>query len=421
MPDGIVITGAHCLIDGGFEEATVVVSGGRIAEIRADAGRPDRGALWLDGRGLILAPAIVDVHGDAFERQVMPRPGVFVPLDAALIETDRQLAANGIATAYHAVTLSWEPGLRGLDRAREILRALRRLAPDLCVENRVQLRWETFAFEALDLIAEALAGPLLPSIAFNDHVSMMMLDPSVPVQRRPFEQAPDYPVMDLADPKAAPGFAAQAKRSGLSTAEYVAMLGGVWTRRAEVPDMIGRVAAMGRAAGAPMLSHDDAQAETRRFYRALGVGVSEFPMSPEAARAARLGGDTIIFGAPNAMRGGSHLGSPGAGDMIAEGLCDALASDYYYPALPAALAKLEAERRAPRAALWALVSEAPARAMGLGDRGRLAAGLRADLVLMDWPPDRQPVMRATIAGGRLAWLAHPADGRMLIRDAGACA
>ena len=58
---------------------------------------------------------MVDIHGDAFERQIMPRPGVPFPLDVALLDSDRQMAANGITTAYHAVTWSWEPGLRGRD------------------------------------------------------------------------------------------------------------------------------------------------------------------------------------------------------------------------------------------------------------------------------------------------------------------
>ena len=88
-------------------ETTVTMSDGKVVEI----GGPAVDEV-IDARGLILAPALVDVHGDAFERQVMPRPGVYFPMETALLETDRQLAANGIATAYHAVTLGWEPGLR---------------------------------------------------------------------------------------------------------------------------------------------------------------------------------------------------------------------------------------------------------------------------------------------------------------------
>ena len=89
-----------------------------------------------------------------------------------------------------------------------------------------------------------------------------------------------------------------------------------------------------------MLSHDDTQHETRDFYRALGARVAEFPMRTPVAARARASGDSIIFGAPNVVRGGSHIGSPSAADMIEDGLCDALASDYYYPAMLASVARL---------------------------------------------------------------------------------
>ncbi|MEO0389187.1 MAG: phosphonate metabolism protein PhnM, partial [Pseudomonadota bacterium] len=148
----VAIIGAEVVLPDGIETTDVVVAEGRIQSV----GTSDRAERVIDGRGLLLAPALVDIHGDAFERQIMPRPRVFFPMEAAVLETDRQLAANGIATAYHAVTLSWEPGLRSVDRGRELLAALTRLRHRLTVENRVQLRWETFAFEAIDLIEESL-------------------------------------------------------------------------------------------------------------------------------------------------------------------------------------------------------------------------------------------------------------------------
>ena len=397
------IRGAMVMLPDALEEADVVVADGLVASVGQGAAADAE----VDGRGLILAPALIDVHGDAFERQVMPRAGVFPPLDVALLDTDRQLAANGIATAYHAVTLSWEPGLRSVDRGAGILRALTRLAPRLLVENRVQLRWETFGFEAEDLIAEALEGPLLPAIAFNDHTSMTMRAFDVAIQDRAFELSPDFTVAALDDDRMRQRTAKKAERAGMPEDAYRALLGRIWERRDGVDAAIRRVAAMGRAAGAPMLSHDDTRARTRAYYRDLGARVAEFPMVPEAAEAARAGGDAIVFGAPNAMRGGSHIGSLGAGDMVEAGLCDALASDYFYPAMHAALARLDAERRAPRPALWSLASRGPAAALGLHDRGRIAPGLRADLVLLDWPTGGAPAIQATWVAGREAYRARP--------------
>ena len=397
----IKIQGARAILADDVVETDLLVAEGRIAEIGGTA----PGETVIDARGLMLAPALVDVHGDAFERQVMPRPSVFFPLEAALLETDRQLAGNGIATAYHALTLSWEPGLRSVERGAAFIDALAALAPRLTVENRVQLRWETFAFEAEALIERALAGPVPTSVAFNDHTSISMRDRGVALQERLFEHNPAFAAADPAAPGFAAYHASTARRAGLEPEAYAARLVSIWERRAEVPEAIARIAALGRARDVPMLSHDDTQDETRAFYRGLGARIAEFPMRKAVAETARQAGDAIVFGAPNVLRGGSHIGSPSAADMVEAGLCDILASDYFYPAMLAAVARLHDERRAALPALWSLVSAGPAAASGLTDRGMLAPGKRADLVLVDWPEGAVPAVKLTLSAGRTAYRA----------------
>lgn len=398
----LTFEGATVYLPNEIAETTVTIDEGVIAEV----GGTPQGEI-IDARGLILAPALVDVHGDAFERQLMPRAGVYFPTEAAVIDTDRQLASNGIATAYHAITLSWEPGLREVSRGRGLMQTICDLAPRLMVENRVQLRWETFAFEAIPVIEWALKGPLLPSIAFNDHTSMTMRAYGVSVQDRAFELSPDFSIASLDDDRMKKRTASQAHRAGLSQDEYIKMLSQTWDNRSNVPTAIAKVAEMGRKAGVPMLSHDDTRAETRTYFQNLGANVAEFPMSMEAVSAAKTNGNPIIFGAPNAARGGSHIGSLGAGDMVEAGMCDALASDYFYPAMLAAVAKLDNESRADRSTLWSLVSSGPARAMGLNDRGDIAPGKRADLVLIDWPKNHTPSIQGTWVAGRAAYRGIP--------------
>jgi len=400
-PSAVIFQGARLLLADRLVPASLRIEHGRISGIDTAAD----GAMPVDASGMILAPALVDIHGDAFERQMMPRPGVDFPLQAALLETDRQLAANGIATAYHALTLSWEPGLRSVATGQAVVAGLAALAPRLTVENRLQLRWETFCFEALPLIEQVLAGPLAPSIAFNDHTTMALLHPDVPLQNRPFDHDPAFPVVDLGSPGFAAKMAERAKRSHMTPPAFVALIGAIWDRRPQVPQAIATVAALGRAAGVPMLSHDDSQVETRTYYHGIGARISEFPMNLAAARAARDAGGRIAFGAPNAARGGSHLGSPGAGEMLKAGLCDILASDYFYPAMLAAVTRLLADGVAPLPALWKLISTHPAEASGLTDRGRLEPGLRADLVLLDWPEGQLPAVRQTWVAGRPAYRA----------------
>jgi alpha-D-ribose 1-methylphosphonate 5-triphosphate diphosphatase len=398
-----VIEGARVIVDDRIEVASVRIEAGRITGL--DVARD--GAAIVPGKGRLLAPAFVDIHGDAFERQIMPRPGVVVPMDVALLETDRQLAANGIATAYHALTLSWEPGLRSVGTGWQVVHGLEALRGRLTADNRIQLRWETFCPEAEPLIAHVLAGPDRPALAFNDHTTAVLLHASVALHDRPFDHAPDFPVTDLSAPGFLHKMGERAKRSHMTTADFVALIAQIRARRPDVPADIARIAALARSHGAPMLSHDDTQVQTRDYFRGLGARVAEFPMHERVFEDARTAGDPIVLGAPNAMRGGSHLGSPGAADMVARGLCDILASDYYYPAMLGAVVRLHADHVAPLPALWKLVAANPAAAMGLTDRGRIAPGLRADLLLLDWPDGGTPAPLRTWIAGRGGYSALP--------------
>jgi alpha-D-ribose 1-methylphosphonate 5-triphosphate diphosphatase len=107
------------------------------------------------------------------------------------------------------------------------------------------------------------------------------------------------------------------------------------------------------------------------------------------------------MGAPNVVRGGSQTGNIAAAGLVAEGLVDALMSDYYYPALPQAAWALVDPGLCDLPTAWSMISAAPARIMGLSDRGRIGHGLRADLIAMN-QTTRQVEM--TLSAGRAAHL-----------------
>jgi alpha-D-ribose 1-methylphosphonate 5-triphosphate diphosphatase len=98
--------------------------------------------------------------------------------------------------------------------------------------------------------------------------------------------------------------------------------------------------------------------------------------------------------------------------MIEKGLCSILASDYYYPAQLLAAFRLVADDILPLPDAWALVSSAPAAAARLTDRGVIAEGRRADLILVDDSIALRPRIVAVIAGGRLV---HLADAQRLMQ------
>src|SRR5438132_841450 len=173
------------------------------------------------------------------------------------------------------------------------------------------------------------------------------------------------------------------ERTGLANEVFDRLVQSVVCRSHDVPASIARLAQAARMANVRMLSHDDDSPAMRQGFRAQGVEIAEFPVNEETAREAAAGGDAIVFGAPNVVRGGSHTGWTKASDMIAKGLCSVLASDYYYPAPMLAAFRLAADGVLPLPQAWNLISAAPARAAGLSDRGVLAEGRRADLILVD--------------------------------------
>jgi alpha-D-ribose 1-methylphosphonate 5-triphosphate diphosphatase len=380
----ISISGGTVLHEGAMVRADVLVDGGEVAEVTAGKGARHAPSLAFDASGLIVLPGIVDIHGDAFERSIMPRPGVAFDLATALADADRQMLANGITTAFHGVTLSWEPGLRSTQSAAAIMDAIEAAKGWLTVDTHIHLRHETFNLDAEDLVAQWLAAGRIGCLAFNDH-----MEGTIKTRHRPEK------------------IRKHIERTGLSDEAFFALVDEVHARAPDVPFSLVRLAAVARAHGVPLLSHDDMTPVMRDEFRAMGSNVAEFPVNEETARNAAAARDHIVFGAPNVLRGGSHTGCPSAGEMVAAGLCTVLASDYFYPSLALAPFRLAADGRVAMPEAWDLVSGGPARALGLEDRGVIAEAKRADIILVDPAGQAGPAVVAVMIAGRLRHVTAP--------------
>ncbi|MEO9901111.1 alpha-D-ribose 1-methylphosphonate 5-triphosphate diphosphatase [Nisaea sp.] len=374
---GALVQGARVLVPGeGIVETSVRIEGEKIAGVGVDARLGDR---LVDARGLLLLPGIVDLHGDAFERQIMPRPGVHFPMQVAFADTDRQLISNGITTAYHAVTFSWEPGLRGRDTVVAIVDGLEEARPRLLADSRFHLRFELYNLDVADEVADWMQRGRVDLLAFNEHMA---------------------PILRKADRGESLG--TYTGRTGLSEEDFLALVRGLEARTDEVAPTVSRLAEIAKANNIPMASHDDRTPDERRHFNALGCGIAEFPLTLGAAEESRKLGNTAIFGAPNVLRGGSHMKDGGirAADEVRAGRCSALVSDYYYPALPQAPFILAEAGDASLADAWDLVSCNPAHAAGLHDRGEIAVGKRADLLLVALPDGGRARVKATFCTGK---------------------
>ena len=372
------ITNGSALLAGRMQQADVALAGGLVAS--------GPGGRRLDASGLLVLPGLVDIHGDAHERCLQPRPGIGFSPELALRDTAAQLLANGITTAFLGVTLSWEPGLRSLEMWRALMAALATEAPHAATDLRVHLRFEAFNLEAVeDALADIAAGRV-HLLGFNDHT------PGI--------------VRKLGNPKELAKFAG---RAGMSNEAFGTLAQRVAGFAPEVPAARERLAAAARAAGLPMLSHDDGTTEDRLLFRGLGASICEFPTAEAVARMARADGEAVVMGAPNVVRGGSHIGWASAAPLAEQGVVSVLASDYHWPAMLNAAFTLVGRGVLDLPAAWALVSLNPARACGLADRGELSPGQRGDVVVVD---PAGPHVVAVFAAGRLAHLSAQGASRL---------
>jgi alpha-D-ribose 1-methylphosphonate 5-triphosphate diphosphatase len=375
----LILTNATLLLPEAVLTGTVVLDGPLITDVQPGRSHAP-GAVDLGGD--ILLPGAVDLHTDNLERQVEPRAGARWPSRAAFLAHDAQCAAAGVTTVLDSFCLG-ELGFDE-DRQRTSLDGVADLdalseAGLLKCDHRLHLRCEVPAPGTPGLLAALVAHPALAMVSLMDHTPGIGqygdLDRYRLMRQRDGE-TPDSTEQRI--------LSLTARRARLHAANRTALL-----------DVL-------RETQVTIASHDDRTEAEIAANVADGIGISEFPVTLAAAAAARAGGMRIIGGAPNIIRGGSHSGNVAASALLQAGLLDALASDYVPASLiHAAFIIADAGwRDLPRAV--ALVADAPARLIGLPDRGRIAVGLRADLVRVRMHSGIPAIRAVFCAGERIA-------------------
>ena len=316
------------------------------------------GAIDVDGD--VVIPGVVDLHTDNLERQVQPRSNARWPSRSAMVAHDAQCAAAGVTTVLDALCLG-DLGFEK-DRIRTFLDGVEdgdALAGTglLKSEHFLHLRCE---MPSADVMA------LLDPVADHKRVRMISLMDHSPGVGQYFNL--DY-------------YRSMRAKDGVDPATIERRIGELQEQRARLRDpnrraLLDRV----RPAGTVLASHDDRTAEEVAENHRDGITISEFPVTMAAAKAAKAHGMQVIAGAPNIVRGGSHSGNVAAAGLVREGAVDALASDYVPASLVEAVFGCVKGAGITLPEAVALVTDRPARMAGLPDRGRIQAGLRADLV-----------------------------------------
>lgn len=378
MSNEMTLKNARIVLENEIVPGSVTVRDGLITGI--DVGSSDVGE---DMEGDYLIPGLVELHTDHLESHYAPRPGVLWDSIAALQAHDAQVAGSGITTVFDCLRLgSDECGGFKKGEMRVIADALETAASEdrLRASHLIHLRCEVSSSDVLEHFDDFRADPQVKLASLMDHA---------PGQRQ-FQTLEQYTLYyrkkrNLSDAEFERFIARRLEESSLYSAQH---------RRAIVQACTELDIALA--------SHDDATIAHVEESKGFGVKLAEFPTSLEAAKASHEAGMAVLMGAPNVVRGKSHSGNISARELADAGVLDVLSSDYVPFSLihaPFVLADDESGITLPQAIQ--MVSSTPARAVGLDDRGRIASGLRADLVRVRVRNDRGvPIVKAVWREGR---------------------
>jgi alpha-D-ribose 1-methylphosphonate 5-triphosphate diphosphatase len=369
-----ILTNARIILADAVIHGTIVLEDGRIAAV--EPGRSDApGAEDMDGDTLM--PGVVDLHTDNLERQVQPRSNARWPSRSAMVAHDAQCAAAGVTTVLDALCL----GDLGFDK------------------DRVR----TFLDGVTD--GDALAGTGLLKSDHYLHLRCELPSPDMMALLDPVADHPRVRMVSLMDHSPGVGqyfnldhYRRIRVKEGLDPAYVERRIIELQAQRERTRGP-NREALLQRVSPAVVLaSHDDRTQEEIDENHRDGIRISEFPTTKLAAVAAQACGMQVIAGAPNIVRGGSHSGNVSAADLVREGAVDAFASDYVPASLIEAAFLCAGETGITLPDAVALVTARPAQMANLPDRGRLAVGLRADVVRLRLH-DRLPVVRQVWRAG----------------------
>lgn len=358
-----------------IEDASIVLEEGRISGI---SHTPEHSGETLDAAGRYVLPGLVDLHSDAIEKQLEPRPGIELPEALAFIEMDRYFASSGITTGFHAISFMKHRN-RSLERGQRLCEVISRFRSEGVVRHELHLRCELPEESSLEVIEALLRSRTAKIVSIMDHTPGQGQFRDLEWFRRYWK---DDVGMDEGRISAA---ISEAENDEYSLAF----------------DRVERIARAAKQNGATLASHDDDTVEKVEMLAEQDVSISEFPVTTAAARRAKELGLTVSMGAPNALRGTSSGGNLSAIEAIEAGLVDALCSDYHPPSMLHAAFKLARESVLKLSAAVGLVTSGPARAAELPGRGEIREGAASDLLLVGEQLGL-PVITHTILDGRVA-------------------
>ncbi|WP_417426137.1 alpha-D-ribose 1-methylphosphonate 5-triphosphate diphosphatase [Hoeflea sp.] len=352
-----ILSNAWLVLEDGVMKGSLVIRDGVIADI--SEGHVASGE---DMEADYLVPGLVELHTDHLESHYSPRPGLRWNAMSALQSHDAQIASSGITTVFDCLRLgSYADGGFEMGEMRMMADTIASARSEnrLRADHLIHLRCEVSAGDVLDHFVDFRTDNQVRLVSLMDHA---------PGQRQ-FQTMDQFTLY----------YKTQRGLSDQAFAEFVATRQAASARYSDSNRKVLAEACTAR--NITIASHDDATLGHVAEAVELGVGLAEFPTSIEAAQASHRAGMSVLMGAPNVVRGGSHSGNIAATELARLGVLDVLSSDYVpFSLIQAPFILAETVEGMDLAVAFRLVTATPAKTVGLDDRGSLTSGKRADLV-----------------------------------------
>ena len=332
----------------------------------------------IKAMGHYVLPGLIDIHCDAIEKEVQPRPNTIFPLELSLLEFERKLPLHGITTMYHSLSLGVGLSLRGVNLMTELVQLIHRYNSERgMVRNRIHLRFEVTYHAGLPIVEQYIKENYIHYLSYMDH------SPGQGQYRAPgsFEKY----VM---------------KNQGITSDEVKVIVDELLERQSEVDwSHLKQLAILANERNIAVASHDDDTIAKIDQAVQSGVSVSEFPITLEVAQYATSSGMKVCVGAPNVVRGASHDNNLKAVDALQHGAAHILCSDYHPSSILQAIFKLANDEMLPLHEATKLATLYPAEAMRIDDQlGSIAVGKAADIIIVDHF-HKIPFVQTTLVNG----------------------
>lgn len=337
----------------------------------------------INAQGAYVMPGIIDIHSDAIEKEIQPRPNALFPIDMAFYELEKRLAGNGITTIYHSLCLSDEWGVRDSEMVIDIIRNINKLKNiRTMINHKIHLRYELTYLDGLKKLEELIHNNSIDFMSYMDHTPGQG-------QFRSLEDLKNFTMQSY----------------GKKEKDVNEFIDKTIDCQSKIDwNNLIRVARIAKTKGIRLAFHDDDTKEKiETLLKCEGV-LSEFPINIETALYAKSKDLHVCVGAPNIVRGMSHSKNMRAIDAIHNNAADIVCSDYLPSAMLPAVFNLAKEEISLSEAVK-MVTSNPAKALGIDSKvGSIEKGKQADLLIVELHKG-YPVVRKTIACGKVVYQA----------------